>query len=183
MLKRNKNREIVYDLWSFFFALKLSEQKQWNSPKECWKSHLLLLPKFIRLFRSEGGNTSWSGTDKCGVYWEFGRVQRIFGTHGLPQRTTYISSLQWTLVSSAIKWGAKAPPCGSDQLVSLKCHRPSEGVQVHQCSHYQKELGILHGKMTCTHGRKMYWDIHLELFLIVFHPPPLPPRPRLILGK
>lgn len=46
MLKKEKNREIVYDLWSFFF---FNLEVEWAKTmeltlEECWKSHLLLYP-------------------------------------------------------------------------------------------------------------------------------------------
>lgn len=62
-----KNREIVYDLWSFFFlTLKLSEQKQWSSPQKNVESHIWCFTQVYRLLGNEGGNISWSGIDQCG---------------------------------------------------------------------------------------------------------------------
>lgn len=80
-----KNREIVYDLWSFFF---FNLEAEWTktmelTPEECGESHLVFHPsvsavgEWRRKYIMEWYWPVW-------VYWEFGQVQRTFDIHGLP---------------------------------------------------------------------------------------------------
>lgn len=169
----------------FFLTLKLNEQKQWSSPQKNVES-LGVSPKFIRLFRGEGGNISWSGIDRCGFTESSAKFRgylTCMACHPLlrtrKKRTTNISSLHWALVSSPAKWGNKDPPCsvwGSNKLVSMKC--PVNRQMLYKCVivSIAKGLEFCMVKLACTNGRKISWDIHLDFVLYCIFPP-------LILGR